>query len=175
MKQTTLPLCLSRYFFLIWEFLVYIPDKCRHQSGPGGCLPRHLGKWYYYLTGCAILLMQASFLILRNNSFVFLAKIPLFSLHSITCTTFLHSSSCLPFFLRRVFQALRQFFERVSWELSYPLLFCSCPDQACAERRRRTIVPSCSHQERHKASCLELRRTCRSDALCRWATLVRPY
>uniref|UniRef100_A0A3Q4GX33 GDNF family receptor alpha 2b n=1 Tax=Neolamprologus brichardi TaxID=32507 RepID=A0A3Q4GX33_NEOBR len=53
--------------------------------------------------------------------------------------------------------ALRQFFERVSWELSYPLLFCSCPDQACAERRRRTIVPSCSHQERHKASCLELR------------------
>lgn len=67
-----------------------------------------------------------------------------------------------------VSQALRQFFERVSWELSYPLLFCSCPDQACAERRRRTIVPSCSHQERHKPNCLELRRTCRSDALCRW-------
>eukprot|EP00064_Thunnus_orientalis_P021916 superscaffoldBa00006963_g22086 len=66
------------------------------------------------------------------------------------------------------YQALRQFFERVSWELSYPLLFCSCPDQACAERRRRTIVPSCSHQERHKPNCLELRRTCRSDALCRW-------
>uniref|UniRef100_A0A3Q0T1Q2 GDNF family receptor alpha 2 n=1 Tax=Amphilophus citrinellus TaxID=61819 RepID=A0A3Q0T1Q2_AMPCI len=64
-------------------------------------------------------------------------------------------------------KALRQFFERVPWELSYPLLFCSCPDQACAERRRRTIVPSCSHQERHKASCLELRRTCHSDALCR--------
>uniref|UniRef100_A0A3B4G9I9 GDNF family receptor alpha-2-like n=1 Tax=Pundamilia nyererei TaxID=303518 RepID=A0A3B4G9I9_9CICH len=68
---------------------------------------------------------------------------------------------------KRCQKALRQFFERVSWELSYPLLFCSCPDQACAERRRRTIVPSCSHQERHKASCLELRRTCRSDALCR--------
>uniref|UniRef100_A0A3Q2DKJ3 GDNF family receptor alpha 2 n=1 Tax=Cyprinodon variegatus TaxID=28743 RepID=A0A3Q2DKJ3_CYPVA len=63
--------------------------------------------------------------------------------------------------------ALRQFFERVSSELSYPLLFCSCLDQACAERRRRTIVPSCSHQERHKPSCLELRHTCRSDALCR--------
>lgn len=72
-------------------------------------------------------------------------------------------------FLFRVFQALRQFFERVPWELSYPLLFCSCPDQACAERRRRTIVPSCSHQERHKPNCLELRHTCRSDALCRWA------
>lgn len=86
--QWNRPLChfsLSRYFFLIWEFLVYIPDKCRHQSRPGGCLPRHLGKWYYYLTGCAILLMQASFLILRNNSLVLLA----FSLHSITCTTFL--------------------------------------------------------------------------------------
>ncbi|TWW66166.1 GDNF family receptor alpha-2 [Takifugu flavidus] len=68
---------------------------------------------------------------------------------------------------KRCQKALRQFFERVSWELSYPLLFCSCPDQACAERRRRTIVPSCSHQERHKPSCLELRHTCRSDALCR--------
>ncbi|KAM7368590.1 hypothetical protein PAMP_012914 [Pampus punctatissimus] len=68
---------------------------------------------------------------------------------------------------KRCQKALRQFFERVSWELSYPLLFCSCPDQACAERRRHTIVPSCSHQERHKPTCLELRRTCRSDALCR--------
>ncbi|XP_035524269.1 GDNF family receptor alpha-2-like [Morone saxatilis] len=68
---------------------------------------------------------------------------------------------------KRCQKALRQFFERVPWELSYPLLFCSCPDQACAERRRRTIVPSCSHQERHKPTCLELRRTCRSDALCR--------
>lgn len=64
-------------------------------------------------------------------------------------------------------QALRQFFERVPWELTYPLLFCSCPDQACAERRRRTIVPSCSHQERHRPGCLELRHACRSDALCR--------
>nr|XP_020441159.1 GDNF family receptor alpha-2-like isoform X2 [Monopterus albus] len=68
---------------------------------------------------------------------------------------------------KRCQKALRQFFERVPWELSYPLLFCSCPDQACAERRRRTIVPSCSHQERHKPTCLELRHTCRSDALCR--------
>ncbi|KAM3599430.1 uncharacterized protein V6R79_005311 [Siganus canaliculatus] len=68
---------------------------------------------------------------------------------------------------KRCQKALRQFFERVSWELSFPLLFCSCADAACAERRRRTIVPSCSHQERHKPSCLELRRSCRSDALCR--------
>ncbi|XP_013983745.1 GDNF family receptor alpha-2 [Salmo salar] len=68
---------------------------------------------------------------------------------------------------KRCHKALRQFFERVSWELSYPLLFCSCPDQACAERRRQTIVPACSHQEKHRPSCLELRRNCRSDALCR--------
>ncbi|KAI3362510.1 hypothetical protein L3Q82_012794 [Scortum barcoo] len=74
---------------------------------------------------------------------------------------------------KRCQKALRQFFERVSWELSYPLLFCSCPDQACAERRRRTIVPSCSHQERHKPTCLELRRTCRSDALCRASATLR--
>uniref|UniRef100_A0A668A3Y4 GDNF/GAS1 domain-containing protein n=1 Tax=Myripristis murdjan TaxID=586833 RepID=A0A668A3Y4_9TELE len=47
------------------------------------------------------------------------------------------------------------------------MLFCSCHDQACAERRRQTIVPACSHQERHKPTCIELRRTCRSDALCR--------
>ncbi|XP_068430134.1 GDNF family receptor alpha-2 [Clinocottus analis] len=68
---------------------------------------------------------------------------------------------------KRCQKALRQFFERVSWELSYPLLFCSCPDRACAERRRRTIVPSCSQQDRHRPGCLELRRSCRSDALCR--------
>ncbi|XP_037341160.2 GDNF family receptor alpha-2 [Pungitius pungitius] len=68
---------------------------------------------------------------------------------------------------KRCQKALRQFFERVSWELTYPLLFCSCPDQACAERRRRTIVPSCSHQEKHKPTCMDLRHTCRSDALCR--------
>ncbi|KAK0140555.1 GDNF family receptor alpha-2 [Merluccius polli] len=68
---------------------------------------------------------------------------------------------------KRCQKALRQFFERVSWEFSYPLLFCSCRDQACAERRRQTIVPACSHQERHKPTCTEVRRTCRSDALCR--------
>ncbi|KAF3848441.1 hypothetical protein F7725_014938 [Dissostichus mawsoni] len=39
--------------------------------------------------------------------------------------------------------------------------------KACAERRRHTIVPSCSHQERTRPSCLELRANCRSDALCR--------
>ncbi|XP_017343876.1 GDNF family receptor alpha-2 isoform X2 [Ictalurus punctatus] len=68
---------------------------------------------------------------------------------------------------KRCHRALRQFFERVQNDLSYPLLFCSCRDKACAERRRQTIVPTCSFEEKAKPNCLELRRICRSDALCR--------
>lgn len=68
---------------------------------------------------------------------------------------------------KRCHKALRQFFERVQSEFSYPLLFCACRDTACAERRRQTIVPSCSFNERTRPNCLELRKTCRSDPLCR--------
>ncbi|KAG5272763.1 hypothetical protein AALO_G00169030 [Alosa alosa] len=68
---------------------------------------------------------------------------------------------------KRCHKALRQFFERVQSEFSYPLLFCACSDTACAERRRQTIVPSCSFDEKTRSNCLELRRTCRSDPLCR--------
>ncbi|XP_066507072.1 GDNF family receptor alpha-2 isoform X2 [Hoplias malabaricus] len=68
---------------------------------------------------------------------------------------------------KRCHKALRQFFEKVQTEFSFPLLFCSCRDQACAERRRQTIVPACSLHDRTKPNCLELRRTCRSDPLCR--------
>ncbi|KAJ8260592.1 hypothetical protein COCON_G00163150 [Conger conger] len=68
---------------------------------------------------------------------------------------------------RRCHKALRQFFERVPTELSYRLLFCSCRDAACAERRRQTIVPSCAFQDRTRPNCLELRRGCRSEPLCR--------
>ncbi|XP_063065807.1 GDNF family receptor alpha-2 [Engraulis encrasicolus] len=68
---------------------------------------------------------------------------------------------------KRCHKHLRQFFERVQSEFSYPLLFCACRDMACAERRRQTIVPSCSFDEKSKPNCLELRRTCRSDSLCR--------
>ncbi|XP_030623984.1 GDNF family receptor alpha-2 [Chanos chanos] len=68
---------------------------------------------------------------------------------------------------KRCHKALRQFFDRVQTEFSYPLLFCSCQDKACAERRRQTIVPSCSYEERIKPNCLELRQLCRSDPLCR--------
>ncbi|XP_073675905.1 GDNF family receptor alpha-2a [Garra rufa] len=68
---------------------------------------------------------------------------------------------------KRCHKALRQFFERVDTQYSYGLLFCSCKDQACAERRRQTIVPSCSYQDKTKPNCLQLRNTCRLDVHCR--------
>uniref|UniRef100_A0A8C2J326 GDNF family receptor alpha n=1 Tax=Cyprinus carpio TaxID=7962 RepID=A0A8C2J326_CYPCA len=68
---------------------------------------------------------------------------------------------------KRCHKALRQFFERVDSQYSYGLLFCSCKDQACAERRRQTIVPSCSYQDKTKPNCLQLRSTCRLDVHCR--------
>ncbi|XP_061449060.1 GDNF family receptor alpha-2 isoform X1 [Rhineura floridana] len=68
---------------------------------------------------------------------------------------------------RKCHKALRQFFDRVPSEYTYRLLFCSCKDQACAERRRQTIVPNCSYEEKEKPNCLDLRSQCRSDPLCR--------
>ncbi|XP_016424758.1 GDNF family receptor alpha-2-like [Sinocyclocheilus rhinocerous] len=68
---------------------------------------------------------------------------------------------------KRCHKALRLFFERVDTQYSYGLLFCSCKDQACAERRRQTIVPSCSYQDKTKPNCLQLRNTCRLDVQCR--------
>uniref|UniRef100_A0A663MFE7 GDNF family receptor alpha 2 n=1 Tax=Athene cunicularia TaxID=194338 RepID=A0A663MFE7_ATHCN len=68
---------------------------------------------------------------------------------------------------RKCHKALRQFFDRVPSEYTYRLLFCSCKDQACAERRRQTIVPSCSYEDKEKPNCLDLRNTCRTDHLCR--------
>lgn len=64
-------------------------------------------------------------------------------------------------------KALRHFFDRVPNAYSYRLLFCSCKDQACAERRRQTIVPDCSYQEREKPNCLALRSRCRVEPFCR--------
>lgn len=69
---------------------------------------------------------------------------------------------------RKCHKALRQFFDRVSTEYSYRLLFCSCQEHACAERRRQTIVPSCSYEEKVKPNCLDLRNLCRTDHLCRY-------
>uniref|UniRef100_A0ACB8EZS8 GDNF receptor alpha-2 n=2 Tax=Sphaerodactylus townsendi TaxID=933632 RepID=A0ACB8EZS8_9SAUR len=68
---------------------------------------------------------------------------------------------------RKCQKALRQFFDRVPSEYTYRMLFCSCKDQACAERRRQTIVPFCSYEDREKPNCLDLRNQCRSDPLCR--------
>ncbi|TRY65577.1 hypothetical protein DNTS_015186 [Danionella cerebrum] len=68
---------------------------------------------------------------------------------------------------KRCHKALRQFFERVDSQYSYGLLFCACRDQACAERRRQTIVPSCSYQDKSKPNCLQLINTCRLDVNCR--------
>ncbi|RMB90930.1 hypothetical protein DUI87_32528 [Hirundo rustica rustica] len=68
---------------------------------------------------------------------------------------------------RKCHKALRQFFDRVPGEFTFRLLFCSCKDPACAERRRQTIVPSCSYEDKDKPNCLDLRGACRADHLCR--------
>ncbi|NXE93703.1 GFRA2 protein, partial [Menura novaehollandiae] len=68
---------------------------------------------------------------------------------------------------RKCHKALRQFFDRVPGEFTFRLLFCSCKDRACAERRRQTIVPSCSYEDKDKPNCLDLRGACRADHLCR--------
>uniref|UniRef100_A0A8C9NBY1 GDNF family receptor alpha-2 n=2 Tax=Serinus canaria TaxID=9135 RepID=A0A8C9NBY1_SERCA len=60
-----------------------------------------------------------------------------------------------------------KFFDRVPGEFTFRLLFCSCKDPACAERRRQTIVPSCSYEDKDKPNCLDLRGACRADHLCR--------
>lgn len=53
---------------------------------------------------------------------------------------------------------------------SYGMLFCSCPlrDQtACSERRRQTIVPVCSYEDKQKPNCLELQASCKTNYICR--------
>ncbi|XP_046872928.1 GDNF family receptor alpha-4a [Hypomesus transpacificus] len=69
-------------------------------------------------------------------------------------------------------KALRKFFDRVPPDYTHELLFCPCSDTACSERRRQTIVPACSYEERDsKPNCLAQLRTCRADYICRsrWA------
>ncbi|MCJ8735443.1 hypothetical protein PDJAM_G00247290 [Pangasius djambal] len=68
---------------------------------------------------------------------------------------------------KRCHKALRQFLERVESQYSFGLLFCSCQDQGCAERRRQTIVPTCAYEDKLKPNCLQLRKTCRLDPFCR--------
>lgn len=69
---------------------------------------------------------------------------------------------------KRCHKALRSFLDRVPPEFSQRLLFCPCQSVGCAERRRQTIVPDCSYKDKEKPNCLELRRVCRQDPLCRW-------
>ncbi|KAL6098544.1 gfra3 [Pungitius sinensis] len=71
-------------------------------------------------------------------------------------------------------RALRRFLERVPEEYSFGLLFCPCSDPLCGERRRKTIVPSCSYEENGrgeervgKPNCLSLQNYCSRDELCR--------
>jgi len=72
-------------------------------------------------------------------------------------------------------RALRRFLERVPEEYSFALLFCPCSDPLCGERRRKTIVPSCSFEEgtrggeerADKPNCLSLQTYCYKDQLCR--------
>ncbi|XP_031176281.1 GDNF family receptor alpha-4-like isoform X1 [Sander lucioperca] len=71
-------------------------------------------------------------------------------------------------------KALRRFLERVPEEYSFALLFCPCSDTLCGERRRKTIVPSCSYEENGKGeervgkpNCLSLQNYCSKDELCR--------
>ncbi|XP_058507994.1 GDNF family receptor alpha-1a isoform X2 [Solea solea] len=71
---------------------------------------------------------------------------------------------------RKCHKALRQFFDKVPPKHSYGMLFCSCPlsDQtACSERRRQTIVPVCSYEEKQKPNCLELQGSCKTNYICK--------
>uniref|UniRef100_A0A672Z372 GDNF family receptor alpha 3 n=1 Tax=Sphaeramia orbicularis TaxID=375764 RepID=A0A672Z372_9TELE len=66
-------------------------------------------------------------------------------------------------------RALRRFLERVPEEYSLGVLFCPCTNALCGERRRKTIVPSCSYQEMDVAQphCLHQQSLCRREDLCR--------
>uniref|UniRef100_A0A8C7MGU3 GDNF family receptor alpha 1 n=2 Tax=Oncorhynchus TaxID=8016 RepID=A0A8C7MGU3_ONCKI len=71
---------------------------------------------------------------------------------------------------RKCHKALRQFFDKVPPKHSYGMLFCSCPagDQsACSERRRQTIVPVCSYEDKEKPNCLSLQASCKTNYICR--------
>ncbi|XP_060727719.1 GDNF family receptor alpha-1a isoform X2 [Tachysurus vachellii] len=71
---------------------------------------------------------------------------------------------------RKCHKALRQFFDKVPPRHSYGMLYCSCPpgDQsACSERRRQTIVPACSYEDKEKPNCLALQVSCKGNYICR--------
>ncbi|XP_072813035.1 GDNF family receptor alpha-3 [Vicugna pacos] len=63
---------------------------------------------------------------------------------------------------------LRAFFEKASEPHAQGLLLCPCAptDQGCGQRRRNTIAPGCALPSEPR-NCLELRRLCLADPLCR--------
>ncbi|KAM8847786.1 GDNF family receptor alpha-3 [Synchiropus picturatus] len=69
----------------------------------------------------------------------------------------------------KCYRALRRFLERVPEEYSLGVLFCPCTNTLCGERRRKTIVPSCSYQDTEgiQPNCLHQQSFCRRDDLCR--------
>ncbi|CAH6938593.1 Gfra1 [Phodopus roborovskii] len=79
------------------------------------------------------------------------------------CTTSMSNEVCNR---RKCHKALRQFFDKVPAKHSYGMLFCSCRDIACTERRRQTIVPVCSYEERDKPNCLNLQDSCKTNYIC---------
>ncbi|XP_048194134.1 GDNF family receptor alpha-1 isoform X1 [Perognathus longimembris pacificus] len=80
------------------------------------------------------------------------------------CTSSMSNEICNR---RKCHKALRQFFDKVPAKHSYGMLFCSCRDIACTERRRQTIVPVCSYEEREKPNCLNLQESCKTNYICR--------
>lgn len=66
-------------------------------------------------------------------------------------------------------RSLRRFLERVPEEYSLGVLFCPCTNTLCGERRRKTIVPSCSYQDMDglQPNCLHQQSFCRREDLCR--------
>uniref|UniRef100_A0A3P8RYV1 GDNF family receptor alpha 3 n=1 Tax=Amphiprion percula TaxID=161767 RepID=A0A3P8RYV1_AMPPE len=66
-------------------------------------------------------------------------------------------------------RALRRFLERVPEEYSLGVLFCPCTNTLCGERRRKTIVPSCSYQDMEglQHNCLHQQSFCRREDVCR--------
>lgn len=80
------------------------------------------------------------------------------------CTTSMSNEVCNR---RKCHKALRQFFDKVPAKHSYGMLFCSCRDVACTERRRQTIVPVCSYEERERPNCLNLQDSCKTNYICR--------
>ncbi|KAM4676889.1 GDNF family receptor alpha-3 isoform 2-T2 [Discoglossus pictus] len=68
---------------------------------------------------------------------------------------------------RKCHRHLRQFFEKVSEEVTKRLLFCPCQDSYCAERRRKTIVPECSFEEKTKQNCMRMFDSCHNDLICK--------